>query len=65
MVFCTATKAVPVDSVRVIGERINPTGALPSRRCWQAIDYIVDVAIQQEDAGADILDVNVGYPWRG
>ena len=61
---CTATKAVIVDGVRVIGERINPTG---KKRFQQALkeqdfDYIVDVAIQQEDAGADILDVNVGYP---
>jgi len=61
---CTATKAVTIDGVRVIGERINPTG---KKRFQQAllngdIDYIVDVAIQQEDAGADILDVNVGYP---
>ena len=61
---CTATKAVTVDGVRVIGERINPTG---KKRFQQALlagdlDYIVDVAIQQEDAGADILDVNVGYP---
>ncbi len=61
---CTATKAVTIDGVRVIGERINPTG---KRRFQQALlagdmDYIVDMAIQQEDAGADILDVNVGYP---
>lgn len=26
------------------------------------LDYIVDVAIAQVDAGAQILDVNVGYP---
>ena len=61
---CTATQAVEIDGVRVIGERINPTG---KKRFQQALladdlDYIVDVAIQQEDAGADILDVNVGYP---
>lgn len=61
---CTATKAVTIDGVRVIGERINPTG---KKRFQQALlagdmDYIVDMAIQQEDAGADILDVNVGYP---
>ncbi len=61
---CTATKAVNIDGVRVIGERINPTG---KKRFQQALlvgdmDYIVDMAIQQEDAGADILDVNVGYP---
>ena len=26
------------------------------------LDYILDVGVQQEDAGADILDVNVGFP---
>ena len=61
---CTATKAVTIDGVRIIGERINPTG---KKRFQQALkeqdfDYIVDVAVQQEDAGADILDVNVGDP---
>ena len=50
--------------MRVIGERINPTG---KKRFQQALlagdlDYIVDVAIAQVDAGAQILDVNVGYP---
>ena len=63
-IVCTATRAVSISGVRVIGERINPTG---KKRFQQALkeqdfDYIVDVAIQQEDAGADILDVNVGYP---
>ena len=53
-----------IDGVRVIGERINPTG---KKRFQQALlendmEYILDVAVQQEDAGADILDVNVGYP---
>ncbi len=61
---CTPGRTVEISGVRVIGERINPTG---KKRFQQAlltgdIDYIVDVAIQQEDAGADILDVNVGYP---
>ncbi len=61
---CTPTKAVTIDSVRVIGERINPTGKKRFQQALMAgdLDYIVDVAIQQEDAGADILDVNVGYP---
>jgi len=48
----------------IIGERINPTG---KKRFKQAliehdIDYIVDQGLQQEDAGADVLDVNVGSP---
>jgi 5-methyltetrahydrofolate--homocysteine methyltransferase len=53
-----------IGGVRVIGERINPTG---KKRFQQALleedlDYILDVGIQEVDAGADILDVNVGYP---
>ena len=63
-VICTSTVTLPIDRVRVIGERINPTG---KKRFQQALlendlNYIVDVAIQQLDAGAEILDVNVGYP---
>ena len=61
---CTPTNALVLDGLHVIGERINPTG---KKRFQQALleddlDYIVDVAIQQVDAGAAILDVNVGYP---
>lgn len=48
----------------VIGERINPTG---KKRFQQALrnkefDYILSQALEQEDAGAQILDVNVGLP---
>ncbi len=48
----------------VIGERINPTG---KKRFKQAlrdgdIDYILNEGVRQSDAGADILDVNVGLP---
>lgn len=48
----------------IIGERINPTG---KKRFKQAliehdIDYIVEQGLQQEDAGAHVLDVNVGSP---
>ena len=48
----------------IIGERINPTG---KKRFQQAlrdadIDYILSQGLEQEDAGADILDVNVGLP---
>ena len=61
---CTPVTPLRIDGVRVIGERINPTG---KKRFQQALlendlDYILDVGIQQEDAGADILDVNVVYP---
>lgn len=62
--ICTPSNVVTVDRVRVIGERINPTG---KKRFQQAlkegdIDYILNQGIQQMDAGADILDVNVGLP---
>lgn len=61
---CTANKTVTITEPRIIGERINPTG---KKRFKQAlaehdIDYILGQAIQQIDAGADILDVNVGLP---
>jgi len=61
---CSPTAPCRLDGVRVIGERVNPTG---KKRFQQALlendlDYILDVAVQEEDAGADILDVNVGYP---
>ncbi len=63
-VICTPTGVVTVDRVRIIGERINPTG---KKRFKQAliendIDYILNQGIEQMDAGADILDVNVGLP---
>lgn len=52
------------DRPLLIGERINPTG---KKRFKQAliendIDYIVGEGIKQQDAGAHILDVNVGLP---
>jgi 5-methyltetrahydrofolate--homocysteine methyltransferase len=50
--------------VHPIGERINPTG---KKRFQQALrehdlDYIMQKAIEQQDAGAEILDINVGLP---
>lgn len=63
-VVCTPTQTVVVDGVRIIGERINPTG---KKRFQQALrecdmDYILAQAVEQADAGAHILDVNVGLP---
>ncbi len=63
-VVCTPTCVVEIDGVRIIGERINPTG---KKRFKQALleedmDYIVRQAVEQADAGANILDVNVGVP---
>ncbi|PKM72168.1 MAG: homocysteine methyltransferase [Firmicutes bacterium HGW-Firmicutes-16] len=62
--LCSITKLVTVDEVRIIGERINPTG---KKRFQQALrendlDYVLAQGVAQADAGADILDVNVGVP---
>ena len=61
---CTGPVCLRTGGIRVIGERINPTG---KKRLQQALleedmDYLVEMAIRQADAGADLLDVNVGYP---
>ena len=61
---CTGPVCLRTDRIRVIGERINPTG---KKRMQQALleedlDYLAEMAISQADAGADLLDVNVGYP---
>ena len=60
----SATKVVPIDDVRVIGERINPTGKKLMKEALLSGDmgYILKQAIAQIDAGAHILDVNVGAP---
>ena len=64
LAVCSGSMTVTVDHVTVIGERLNPTG---KKRMKQALldgdfDYIMSQAIEQIDAGAEILDVNVGVP---
>ncbi len=48
----------------IIGERINPTGKKRFKEALrnQEISYIIGEGIEQESAGAHILDVNVGLP---
>mgnify|MGYP000845819061 FL=1 len=48
----------------IIGERINPTGKKRFKEALRNgdIEYILEQGIEQEDAGADMLDVNVGLP---
>ena len=52
------------DRPLLIGERINPTGkkALKQALRDKDINYIINEAIAEEEAGSDILDVNVGLP---
>ena len=61
----SATKTVFLgEGAKVIGERLNPTGKkkLKAALIEGDMDYILKEAIDQERAGADILDVNVGLP---
>ena len=48
----------------VIGERINPTGKKKFKDALRQhdIEYILQQGLEQESAGAHILDVNVGLP---
>ncbi|MDF2566690.1 MAG: metH2, partial [Oscillospiraceae bacterium] len=61
---CSPTKAVVIDGVRIIGERINPTGKKLFKQALinNDIDYILSQGVSQVEAGAHILDVNVGLP---
>jgi len=63
-VICSPVDCVNVDGITVVGERINPTG---KKRFQQALrdgdmNYILEQAVSQAEAGAQILDVNVGAP---
>lgn len=58
-------KTLPIDldgSFLVIGERINPTGkkALQEQLRAGGLDLVTEMAEAQEEAGAAILDVNMG-----
>ena len=48
----------------IIGERINPTGKKKLQKALRERDmsYVLREALTQEEAGAHILDVNVGLP---
>ena len=61
---CSPTTLVPIDRVRVIGERINPTGKKRMKEALRRgdVDFMLGQALEQTSAGADILDVNVGLP---
>lgn len=61
---CSASETVLINQPRIIGERINPTGKKKFKEALinHDIDYILNQAIEQTHAGAEILDVNVGLP---
>lgn len=61
---CSASTAVEINEPRIIGERINPTGKKLFKQALvdNNVDYILTQALSQVNAGAEILDVNVGHP---
>ncbi|WP_297629753.1 homocysteine S-methyltransferase family protein [uncultured Clostridium sp.] len=63
--ICSSSKAVLIENgPKVIGERINPTGKKKFKEALinRDLDYVINQALEQIDAGAEILDVNVGLP---
>lgn len=62
--ICSAAQTVYFDDVRIIGERLNPTGkkALKAALRVENMDFVVREALNQVDQGAHILDVNMGMP---
>ena len=62
---CSASRTVGIGPRPIlIGERINPTGKKRFKEALRQkdLDYILRQGIEQEEAGADLLDVNVGLP---
>lgn len=64
-VISSYTNAVFFDKDPVlIGERINPTGKKRLKEALRnnELDYILNEGLKQQNAGAQVLDVNVGLP---
>jgi len=61
---CSPSQYLKLDGVNVVGERINPTGKAAFKQALrnEDLDHILKVAVEEVDAGADILDVNLGLP---
>ncbi len=62
---CSASRAVEIAGAPVIiGERINPTGKKRMKEALKTgdFDYLLNEALSQKEAGAHVLDVNVGIP---
>ncbi|CCU78192.1 5-methyltetrahydrofolate--homocysteine methyltransferase [Halanaerobium saccharolyticum subsp. saccharolyticum DSM 6643] len=61
---CSPSQTVNLEGVNVVGERINPTGKAVFKEALRNgdLDYILKVAVEEIDAGADVLDVNLGLP---
>lgn len=62
-VISGVNQTVTLSEPRVIGERINPTGKKRFKQALEEndLDYILNEGLSQVEAGAQILDVNVGH----
>ncbi len=63
--ICSSRELVTFDgSIVVCGERLNPTGKpkLKAALLAEDMDMLVDEALDQVEAGAKVLDLNVGLP---
>ena len=64
-IISSFSQALPIGEMPLlIGERINPTGKKKFKEALRSLDYdyLLSQGIEQEEAGAHILDVNVGLP---
>lgn len=64
-VLCSERRTVPIDldgRFLIVGERINPTGKklLQEELRKGQMELVVDMAVEQEEKGASILDINMG-----
>lgn len=59
---CSGRRVLELTSPVIVGERLNPTGKplLKKAILDNDDDYIISIATAQIEAGADILDVNMG-----
>lgn len=63
-IVASYSKSVDLSEGAVIGERINPTGKKLMKEALRNkdMDYVLRQGITQAEAGAHILDVNMGLP---
>lgn len=63
-IVASYSKSVDLSAGAVIGERINPTGKKLMKEALRNkdMDYVLRQGITQSEAGAHILDVNMGLP---
>lgn len=64
-VLCSERRTVEIDldgRFLIVGERINPTGKklLQAELREGSMEMVVDMALEQEEKGASVLDINMG-----